>query len=525
MGRRQRGIGVTSAEPVLIPVGGIRRRLDNDSPDYVFSPDTYMTLGLAYEAMAAPDAVADADGVLQPDFSRLQPRMATSWSEQPDGDWIVELRPGMRSHAGNEWTAEDLAWVFEKAFAEGVMASWRWRGVVGVREVTVLGRHTVRFSLRSPYPTFSNWLMSVSPNMVDSVEIRSHVTPSDPWGVSWLDEHVAGYGAYQLDEMTDGHLLFTARPDYWGPSPEATKVEVAKFADRHEAISQLRQDRPALVVGTDPDETTALLAEDDLQVVRIWGGHVSVEIDFTETPFDDARVRQALALATPSEQIRTEGLLGMGRPWRSPVKKPSQWYLDAATDDFSLKQARDLLATAGHANGIAADFYIERFPYCERIAEIIADAWRQIGVELTIRDIEKTTAGWLPPLSLRTECGHNVTEPVYDIAHDYAAMNPLLPLPGGPEHVGNWWPRWKKNPEALRRFAALLEAPDSTSKRQQTEDIQRFLAGFGSSIFIAEMQQVIAANRRVPASMIASDSRFLHALGYQNPKTNYLPAR
>ena len=513
------------AGAVLIPIGGIRQRLDNDSPDYVFSPDTYLTLGLAYEAMASPAAVADADGVLQPDLTRMQPRMAVSWQEEEGGDWVVGLRPGMRSHSGHEWTADDLVWVFEKAFATGVMAAWRWQGVVGVESVTALDRHRVRFALRSPYPTFPNWLMSVSPNMVDATEIRSHVTAGDPWGVAWLDANVAGYGPYQLDEMTGERLVFTARPDYWGADPGAARVEVARWPDRPGAISQLRERRPTIVVGTDPDETAELLAADGIRLVRVWGGHVSVEIDFTRPPFDDVRVRRALALATPSEQIRAAGLHGMARPWRSPVKKPSQWYIDAAADDFDLRRARELLAAAGHADGISADLYIEAMPYCQRIAALMADAWQQIGVQAEIRDVRQEPAGWLPPLFLRTECGHNVTEPVYDIAHDYAAMNPLLPLPGGPEHVGNWRPRWKKNPEALERFAAVLHAPDGATKRRLTEDLQRYLAAFQSSIFIAEMQQVVAANDRVPGVMISPQSRFLHALGYQNPTSGYLPAR
>jgi ABC-type transport system substrate-binding protein len=514
-----------AGDPVLVPVGRIRQRLDNDSPDYVFSPDTYLTLGLAYEAMATPAAVADADGVLAPDFSQMQPRMALSWQAEPNGDWIVSLRPGMRSHAGNEWTADDVVWVFEKAFAAGVMASWRWRGVVGVESVTALGRHRVRFALRSSYPTFPNWLMSVSPNMVDATEIRRHVTADDPWGVTWLDGHVAGYGPYQLGDMTGEHLLFSARPDYWGAPPGAAAVEVVRWPDRPGAISQLRERRPALVVGTDPDETAALLAADGIRLARVWGGHVSVEIDFAEPPFDDVRVRRALALATPSEQIRSTGLRGMARPWRSPVKKPSQWYIDAASDEFDLSLARELLAAAGHGDGLSADLYIEAMPYCQRIAALIAGTWKQIGVQAEIRDVSSKPAGWLPPLYLRTECGHNVTEPVYDIAHDYAAMNPLLPLPGGPEHVGNWRPRWKKNPEALEKFAAILHAPDGAAKRSLTVDLQQYLAGFQSSIFIAEMQQTIAANDRVPAAMIAPESRFLHALGYQNPTSNYLPAR
>jgi ABC-type transport system substrate-binding protein len=517
---------VESAEPVLVPIGGIRQKLDNDSPNYIFSPDTYLTLALAYDNMAGPAAAPDATGVLQQDFTRMQPRMATGWTEQPGGDWVVRLRPGMRSHAGHEWTAADLAWVFDKAFAEGVMARWRWKEVVGVQRVEVLDRHTVTFRLRSPYPTFPNWLMSVSPNMVDSVAVRAASTDADPWGVAWLDGHVAGYGPYRLDEMNAEQLSFSARADYWAGPPEAARVEVAKFGSRADAIAQLRENRPVVIVGTDPDESTALLAAGDLSVVRAWGGHVSVEIDFASAPFDDARVRLALALATPSEQIRSAGLLGLARPWRGPVKGVSQWQSRSpVSQPHDPGRARELLAAAGYSGGLTSDFYLERTPHSERIAQLIADSWKEIGVDLVRRDIAAAPEGWLPPLSLRTECGHNLSEPIYDIAHDYAAMTPLLPLPGGPPNVGNWHPRWKKNPAVLEKFGAMLELGDGPAKQRACEELQGFIADFGSSIGIAEMQQTIVANRYVPPSMVAPGSRFFQALAYQNPQSNYLPAR
>jgi len=48
---------------------------------------------------------------------------------------------------------------------------------------------------------------------------------------------------------------------------------------------------------------------------------------------------------------------------------------------------------------------------------------------------------------------------------------------------------------------------------------------FGSSVFLAEMQQVLVVNEQVPRSFIAPKSRFFQALMYQNATTDYLPAR
>lgn len=512
---------------VVVPVGGIGRHLDNDSPNYEFAPGLLLAVALAYDSLAGPDSVRDAGGVLSPDFTRMRPRLAVGWREEENGDWLVDLRPGLASHAGNEWTAQDVAWGFEKAAAQGVMAWWRINGVVGVQRVEVTGRYQLRFHLRAPYETFPNWLLSAPPYTVDSTAIQQNVTDQDPWGLEWLDTHVAGWGPYALADMTSEHMLFEARPDYWAGPPDPARLDVRAFPDRRAALDLVTENLPVVLLGTDPDETAALLRADDLTVLRTWAGHASVEIDFTSPPFDDIRVRHALALATPYEQIRADGLLGMARPWNGPVKGISQWYPDAPIPyGHQPARARELLAQAGYGDGLASDFHLEPQPASQRIAAILAQAWRNIGVELTLQDVTQAPEGWLPPLFLRLDCGHNLSEPVYDISHDYAAMNPLLPLPGGPPQVGNWRPRWNKNPAVLDQLADLLVTTDRAVRRRKFDQLQRSIIDFGSTIFLAETQQVTVASQHVPPALLAPHSRLYQATNYQNPKPDYyLPAR
>jgi peptide/nickel transport system substrate-binding protein len=514
-----------SGPPVLVPLRTVGGNLDNDDPAYVFAPDLYLALALAYDCLAAPAAHCDAGGVWAPDFTAMQPRLALRWEEQANGDWLVWLRPGVRSNRGNELTAADLAWVFDKAFAHTTLSSWRWRDVIGVEKIEIVDRHCLRYCLRTPYPTFPNWLLSLAPNVVDSTAIRRHVTDADPWGIAWLNANAAGFGAYEIDALEPDRIAFSRREDYWMGPAEPARIEGRVAPDRTSAIRLLDERTPVVIVGADPDETAALLKRDDLTVERTWAGHVSVEIDFTLPLFSDKRVRHALAFATPTDRLMREGLLGLARPWRSPVKGVSQWYEPAGwpyrTDPA---HGRKLLGEAGYASGLASDFYVDvARADCRRMADIIVGAWREIGVELTVKDLALAPRGWLPPLHLRTECAHNLSEPIYDIVHDYAAMDPIFPLPGGPEHVGTWTPRWVKNEEAIAAIGAILLEPDREKKKQRTLALQAWLVDFSSSIFICEGQQTMIANRHVPRPLIAPQSHFFQALQYQNCTSNYLP--
>jgi ABC-type transport system substrate-binding protein len=514
-------------DTVLIPVRAIGGKLDNDDPNYAAgSPDLYLTLALAYDSLAAPTGKRGADEIWTSDYSDLQPRLAVEWTEQGDGSWVVTLRRGVSSQFGNVLIADDVAWAFEKAFKTRNMACWRWREVVGLTAVEVLGSHALKFRLRAPYPTFPNWLLSVTPNMVDSRSIQRHASADDPWGVNWLNKNVAGFGAFALEQMDGEHLVFRGRENYWMGAAPAASIEVRKWPDARSAIGLLDENRPVVIVGPDIDETMELLARDDVSVERAWAGHVSVEIDFTAEPFADLRVRHALAYATPYARLIADGLRGLARPWRSPVKAVSQWYSDRHWPfRHDVRQARELLAEAGFAQGLKSDFYVPRRADCLRMAEIMVAAWAEAGVELVVKDMGSAPPGWLPPLHLRTECAHNMSEPLYDIAHDYAVMDPILPLPGGPPQVGHWIPRFKKNPAALGLYAEALLERDPERKRACCVDLQTMLVDFSSSIFIAEVQQVLVANRKVPAGLLSPQARFFQALQYQNCASTYLPER
>ncbi len=149
-----------------------------------------------------------------------------------------------------------------------------------------------------------------------------------------------------------------------------------------------------------------MLKRDDVTVLRTWAGHVSVEIDFTQPPFDDIRVRQALACATPTDRLIREALLGQAKPWRSPVKSISQWYAEDGWDfALDLDRARKQLRDARHGDGFKSDFYVINRADSLRMAEIIQESWAKIGVELVLRDVKEAPSGWLPPLFLRPECG------------------------------------------------------------------------------------------------------------------------
>jgi ABC-type transport system substrate-binding protein len=509
-------------KPTPYDDGGLH--LDTDDPDYLFGDAAlYLTLALSYDSLAGPEQIRDSAGVASPDYTRMRSRLATSWQEIENKAWTLTLRKA-RSQAGNELCSDDIVWRFAKSYAHKTLGSWRWRESVGMETCTALSESQIRFDLRANFEFFPNWLLSNTPNVIDAREVRSHTTADDPWGFAWLNEHVAGFGAYDLDGVDPGVMTFVPRSDYWMGPVSTGPVELARVQTRREGLAFLESGEPVMLIGPDPDELAALLRRPDLVIERVYGGHASVEIDFSSEPFDDVRVRHALALAVPYSDIIQKGLLGLARPWRSPVKGNSQWYEPSYWHyDTNIERARQLLRDAGHSSGISSTLYIPSRPDCVRMAEILRDAWHQIGVEVEILPLTAAEPGWMPPLHLRTECAHNLSEPIYDIAHDYAVIDPILPAPGGPKGAGRWHPLWEKNESVLELYRDMLMENEPEKKQALFMAMQKYIVEFSSSIFLAENIHALVFTKSVPPEFYAPNSRVYQALQYQNPTSNYLP--
>jgi ABC-type transport system substrate-binding protein len=252
-----------------------------------------------------------------------------------------------------------------------------------------------------------------------------------------------------------------------------------------------------------------------------------VQLDIDSPPLDDLRVRQALALAVPYDEIIEVGFRGLARPWRSPVKGISPWYTERhwrySTD---LRRAREMLAQAGLADGFTTSLYAPHRPDCDRVSQILQRAWAAIGVEVDLVTEPRGLAerGHRPPMLLSVDCGHNLSEPLYDLVHDFAPFMPLFPAKNPGSHgVGNWHLYFVRQEEIVEELRAALLERDEVQLHERVDALQRSILDTAATIHLAELQQTLAAKNVAP-SFYAPDTRFFHAVQYQNARSDcYLP--
>jgi peptide/nickel transport system substrate-binding protein len=218
-----------------------------------------------------------------------------------------------------------------------------------------------------------------------------------------------GTGPYVLErwDRRTRRAYAKANPHRW----RATHFERMEFVELPEAAVRTQS-----LLSRDVDVTSVEIEELDRLAKRgfpvIAASSMSVmSIAFiTErakpSPLQDVRVRQALNYAVDRAAIARELLRGYGRAASQPATAVSFGHdPELLPYPYDPQRARQLLAEAGYANGIAltADVQIGAFPADTLIYQSMAHYLRQVGVDVTLRLI--TFSQYLRNLQANTFTG------------------------------------------------------------------------------------------------------------------------
>lgn len=450
-----------------------------------FDPDAHHlnhnTNHVAFEPLTTPRVAIDSDGVRYPIAEDLQPRLAVGWEPSDDYQtWVIKLRQGVKSPAGNELTSEDVKWVWDRVYALRSVGMWRTKRIGGVQsaeDVEPLDRYTLRFKLVGPNPEFAQYLSMQTNNVVDSVEARKHVTEEDPWATKWLQTHAPGFGAFALDEVEPTAVRFRARDDFWAGRPGLNTFSQVAATSREDALRMIEQGEANAMLCLYTDEFKRFADRAGFTLQRVRANHSMLMFDYKEPPFDRQDVRQAVCYALPYREIMSTVYEGYGQLNKSPFCNVSKYYTEEFWHyDTNPARARELLKAAGYGDGFATELYVKDTVESTRFGEVVARALKGVGIEVAVKDMpDRLPEGQTMPMWFKDECGHALCEAMYDMGHDF---DPPVGLYGSLD-VRN--KRWTDMMRTIRR---------SPSKDQPTlyRELQRDILEFAPAAQIAELQ-------------------------------------
>lgn len=339
------------------------------------------------------------DGLVTYDFdSHVAPDLAESWTVEAGGKgFTFKLRPGVTFHDGKPMTAKDVVYSFNRLLDPATKspgasfytdiegASERLAGKAAtVSGVKAVDDHTVHIALKTPNPIFLQLVAMPFASIV----------PEGATGAD-LARHPVGTGPFALEKWTSGQkITFRKAPKYWnpkGPSLDGVdyqlgvneNLEVLKFERGELDLLGVNRNIPAADFSRlkDNPRTSALMLSGPDAAFHYLGMNCQVK------PFDDVRVRRAVAMAIDKDRI-VQLVNGRGQPARGILPPTMPGYdPNLAGIGRDPAAAKKLLAEAGFPNGFTATYYCVSNDTARKIAQSIQQDLAGVGIKLELKPL------------------------------------------------------------------------------------------------------------------------------------------
>ena len=417
---------------------------------------------------------------LDPKTSEAIPGMAKSWEISPDGKiYTFHLRTNLVWSTGEPITADDVVYSWIRALnpltgsdyanalfylknAEAFNAGTiKDSSLVGIH---ALDKNTVRVELNSPTPFF----IDICTFPVAFVVPRQTI---EKYGDKWIMARpLPSSGPFELDywRLSD-RVRLKKNPRYWNAAnTQSDIIDLLPISSPNTAFNLYESGAVDIVWDKDsvPQQLLdILLKRPDFHTFHFLGTYF-IRFNVTKKPFDDPRVRRALALAIDKKLIVQKTMRGGEEPASYFVPDGTAGYTSPQGLDYDPAEAQKLLAEAGYPGGKG----FPRFEYTfdasssgaaqthENIAVELQRMWRDtLGIQMDLREIE-TKVFW----NAQSRLDYQVSRASW--VGDYNDANTFLEM--FTSNDGNNRTGWK-NPE----YDALITGANAQTDMKAREKI------------------------------------------------------
>ena len=362
---------------------GLPADFDNVDPHKTIIMVQGQTLSLACENLVTS----------QKDFSP-GPGLAESWNVSSDAKvWTFNLRKGVKFHNGKEMTAKDVKWNFERMMDPKTASGMRGR-LLNVEAIEVVDKYIIRFKLKDSQSSLLAVFYGGS--------IQSPIVSPDSVKPDGSISHPIGTGPFEFVEWdVHNYARFKKFKDYWNKGlPHVDQVIVKIITDPIARMTGLRTGEIDIVPMIPIEQVADIAGKPQkgfsVGLLKMAGG-CYFNFNTAKPPFNDIRVRQAVAWGINKKEIELAVCRGFGQTVNQPFPKDSQWYGDIPDRSQDIAKAKALLKEAGYAKGVEVTL-VTNNRYTDHLlsAEALQAQLAEIGIQakMEITDFATMIARW-----------------------------------------------------------------------------------------------------------------------------------
>ena len=349
-------------------------------------------------------------------YFRARPDLARSWKISKDGrTYTFNLAPNVRWHDGRAFTSADVKFTYEELLLK---LHPRTRTLTDViQRITTPSRDVVVFRLKTRYAPFLSWL-----DEDNGAIVPKHVYEGTDPLRNPANLNPVGTGPFKFESYKSGDRVVLVRnPTYFkaglprldrlvfrimssaqaAQAFEAGEVDIYMFPSGPDALRFLN--RPGVTVTERGREGSARV--------------VPLILNTKRSPFDDVRVRRAIAYALDTDFIARTAYAGVLKPAKSPLTRFIPWAYTSKVQQYPHNVARsnailDSIGLRRGSDGVRFRTSLIFDAGFSRQAELIKAQLGDVGIAVDLRLMEMNT--WVQRLYIQKdfEMGYtNFTHP------------------------------------------------------------------------------------------------------------------
>lgn len=314
--------------------------------------------------------------------STYKPALATEWKQVNDTTWEFKLRKGVTFHDGAPFNAEAVQKTIARVL-DKKDPSPRANLFSMIKEVKAVDEFTVQLILEYPYAPLLSVLASAEGSIISPKAIQE--IGKD------LSKKPVGTGPYKFQSWTPGQEVVIVKNDsYWGEKANLDKVVFKAVPEGTTRIAMVETGEAQVAEQLPVTEIERVKASSSMTLGRFeaFATH-HLGFNVTKKPFDDVRVRQAIAYAIDKDSIVKGVYNNVGKTTSSTLGgKVIGFSPNIKGYNYDLNKAKQLLAEAGYPNGFKATVFLNDNKERTNAAEVIQSQLKGIGIDLQVKVME-----------------------------------------------------------------------------------------------------------------------------------------
>ncbi|MCD7059870.1 ABC transporter substrate-binding protein [Pelagibacterium xiamenense] len=369
-----------AAALVLVPGAAVAQGAD---------PDAVIRIGSLYEPQNLDNTAGAGQGINEAfngnvyealfqlqDEGEVTEQLVTDYEISEDGlTYTFSLQPDVTFHSGDPLTAEDVVYSIERVTAETSQSS-RKSSLATIESVEAIDELTVEVTLSErsislPYNLSYVWIVN---------DAAVDITASED-----------GTGPYRLDDWRRGSSLsLVPYENYWGEAPSNGGVVFNYFTEATALNNALLTGAVDIITSVQSPDSLAQFADNPSFTVTEGASTTKELMAYNDRiePFNNVKVRQAIARAINDEQL-LEAIWGdYGTLIGSFVPPTDPWYVDLTdVNAYDPESARELLAEAGYPDGFSFTLDTPNYDPHPIVAQFIQNELAEVGIDVEINII------------------------------------------------------------------------------------------------------------------------------------------